>query len=177
MLRSRRFADLLTGMRALIAFSLPWIGYRLGARAVPLVVYLLLFGWISDYFDGVIARQSPGKETSWIGKHDLEVDIAVSGGLLIYLLAADFVSPLIASLYVLFWAFIFIVYGIGKASGSLVQAPVYGRFLWVAGHLAPQAAVWVLVWVVANLVFTWRRFAYEVLPEFFADLGKVLRRK
>jgi len=177
MLHSRRVADLLTGLRASIAFSLPWLGYRLGAAALPLVVTLMLIGWISDYYDGVIARQSPNKTISWIGQHDLEVDMTASAGLLIYLLGAGFVSLGVAAIYVLVWAIIFIRYGFSKATGSLMQAPIYGRFLWVAGQLAPHAAVWVLVWVVANLLFTWRRFAYEVLPEFFVGLSKTLRKK
>lgn len=170
MLRAKVFADLLTGLRAGIALSLIWLGLNQGASALELAVFLILIGWISDYFDGALARRSAGPRSSWLGIHDLEVDMLAALGLLIYMAASGFISTALAYLYVLFWLFIFWRRGIDKAYGSLFQAPVYGYLLWLAYLRAPQALTWVLAWFVLNLAFTWRRFAIKVLPDFFAGL-------
>lgn len=173
----RLFADLLTLLRASIALLLPWLGYRQGASSLPLAVYLMLIAWMSDFFDGAVARTQPETDISWLGKHDLQVDMGASAGLLLYLRGADFISTRFALGYVLVWTVIFWYYGFSKATGSLVQAPIYGGFLWVAGQMSPQASLWVLIWVSVLLLFTWRKFIYEVIPEFLGDMGEVLRRK
>ncbi len=177
MFAARHFADLLTGLRALIALSLPIIGFSRGASALPLVVYLVLIGWISDYFDGVIARRGDAIGESALGKRDLEIDVLVSLGLLIYLTLASFLPFIIALFYVLGGVTLLVRGSFDKTSGSLLQAPIYLYFLWLGTREAPQAAMWVLYWVVLNLSFTWRRFLYGVIPEFLGGFRDLLRRR
>jgi cardiolipin synthase (CMP-forming) len=56
----------------------------------------LIAAWTSDVADGQVARRSRVQYASWIGDHDLEVNMLVACGLLVYLLAAGFVSPWLA---------------------------------------------------------------------------------
>ncbi|MDA1329877.1 MAG: CDP-alcohol phosphatidyltransferase family protein [Chloroflexi bacterium] len=168
-------ANVLTGLRLSLALVLPILGASAGAGRLEIAVYLMLFAWMSDFFDGTVARQTERESSSWLGAHDLHVDMAVSAGLLLYMTQSHFVPAALAILYVLAWTIVFWRLGIEKASGSLVQALIYGWFLWVAGHEAPQAAIWVLVWMVILLAFTWRQFVGIVVPEFLGGMGKILR--
>jgi hypothetical protein len=173
MLVANKVADLITLTRAVIGFCLAWIGISQGAAALPRAVTLLLAAWTSDVADGPVARRSRVQSASWLGEHDLEVDMAVACGVLVYLLAASFVSPWLAIAYVAFWTFFFLRWGISRSPGMLCQAPVYGWFIWVSLQVMPEAGRWLLVWIAAAVVLTWPRFPREVVPGFLAGMRHV----
>lgn len=176
MLTPSTFANFLTGVRAAVAVLLPLLGYLQGASGINSVVYLLVVSWISDYFDGVTARSRPGHRPSWLGAHDLQVDMLVSMGLLLYLVQSGYVSLPLAFVYVLVWMLVFSLYGVDKTKGALLQAPIYLYFVWLAFQDAPRAALLIPAWIVVVLSISWRRFAGQVLPEFFSGLAGLLRR-
>jgi phosphatidylglycerophosphate synthase len=170
------FANFLTGVRAIVAILLPLLGFLQGASGVNSAVYLMVVAWISDYFDGVTARSRPGHKPSWLGTHDLQVDMLVAMGLLLYLVQSRYVSLPLAFIYVLAWALIFSRVTMDKTTGSLLQAPIYGIFLWFAAQDAPRAVLLVPAWIIVVLSISWRRFVGQVLPEFFSGLAGLLRR-
>jgi phosphatidylglycerophosphate synthase len=164
------FADFLTAIRALVALSLIWLGINQADYAIEGAAFLMLIAWISDYFDGLLARKSGLEKNSWLGIHDLEIDMLVALGLLAYLTLEGFTGLWAASGYVLIWGFFFLAMGVNKSSGSLFQAPIYAYFLWLVFTLAPRAFNFVLFWVFGNLLFTWRRFVFGIIPDFFGGL-------
>jgi len=176
MLTPSTFANILTGLRAVVALLLPVFGALQGREALASSVYLMLVAWVSDYFDGTLARRHSSHRPSWLGAHDLQVDLLVAMGLLLYLLQSGYVSTLFALGYVVAWMLALRRFGMDKTTGSLLQGPIYGIFLWIAAQDAPAAALWVPAWVVVVLSISWRRFLGQVLPEFFAGLGRLLRR-
>ena len=173
MLVAKQVADLITWGRVVLAFGLAWLGLARGAEALPLAVWFMIAYWTGDCLDGVIARRSRVYYHTWVGDHDLEVDMIVSGGLLAYLIFAGFVDLRLVGVYVLIWALIFWRWGVPKALGMLVQAPIYGWFIWVALREAPATGWWLAFWIAAVIVITWPKFPKEVIPAFLAGMRQV----
>jgi phosphatidylglycerophosphate synthase len=176
MLAAKQVADLITSARVVVAFGLAWLGWAYGENALALAVGLMLFDWTGDMLDGPIARLSRSRRHTWIGDHDLEVDMLVSAGLLAYLVLAHLTPAWLAGLYVLAWAALFWRSGLLRSLGMLFQAPIYGGFLWIALRDAPTAGVWMVVWLGAAILLTWPRFPREVVPGFLAGMQHALRR-
>lgn len=173
MLVAKQVADLITSARVLIGFGLVWIGYSRGATGLALVVWLMIFDWMGDMVDGRIARRSRLQYHTWIGDHDLEVDMAVSAGVLLYMLQASFVTRWLAGAYLLVWiVFFWWKGGIPHSLGMLFQAPIYGWLTWVALRKAPTAGFSIVIFLVLAIVLTWPYFPKVVVPGFLAGLRR-----
>ncbi len=176
MLIAKQTADLLTYLRGFLTFIFIWLGLTHGADGLIAAICMMLLSWTTDGVDGPIARRSGSKYQSWIGSHDLEVDMAVSGGLLVYLATADFIDPIIAGIYAAAWILFFWRKGIIRSIGMFVQAPIYGWFIWVALRDAFPVGQWLIIWIVTAVVITWPRFPKEIIPDFLNGL-RLLRRQ
>jgi endonuclease/exonuclease/phosphatase family metal-dependent hydrolase/phosphatidylglycerophosphate synthase len=165
----RAFADLLTWLRAAAAVVVAALGLSHGRSSLGAATALLLFSWTSDAFDGAVGRRS-GTAPSWIGAHDLEVDIAVSAGLGVWLVGAGFVPWPLAVAYVLVWAGVFTWLGVQRSPGMLIQAPVYLGFILVALRDEPWAGASLVVWIAAAVAATWPRFPREIAPEWVGGM-------
>jgi phosphatidylglycerophosphate synthase len=173
---AKRLADLLTASRVLLAIVFAWLGL-VGARdSLALAGFLLLTSWISDLFDGGLARQS-GAGPTWIGDHDLEADVTVSLGVLIYLVGAGFLQPNYAVVYILFWVLFFWRWGWQRDPAMLFQAPIYLWLMVVAMQYAPQAGWWLIGYVVLVVVVTWPHISGEVVPDFISGMSKAIKGK
>lgn len=171
MLVAKQVADLITSARGLIALCLVWVGIVRGAAGLSLAAWLMLSDWIGDMLDGRVARRSRVQYRTWIGDHDLEVDMTVSLGLLVYLLQARFVNPWLAGAYVLVWVVYFWQqHGIPHSLGMLFQAPIYGWFIWVALNKAPLAGWIIVTFLALAIVLTWPYFPKVMVPGFLAGL-------
>lgn len=166
MIVSKQVADGLTGLRVVFAFAYPVLGASQGTDALPLAIWLLFWSWTTDALDGPLARRSSRKYHTWLGDKDLEVDMTVSVGLLIYMLQSGFVLPIYGAVYFLALGLTFWRVGIPRSLGMLVQAPIYFRFIWVAMSNAPDPGYWLLVFIIGVNVVTWPRFPEQVIPEF-----------
>jgi phosphatidylglycerophosphate synthase len=176
MIVAKQVADVLTLLRVILALFLAWLGFTQGDIAVPLAAWLLVASWTSDSLDGPLARRSRVRYHTWIGDHDLEIDMMVAGGLLIFMTAAGFVDPIVAALYLLFWSLYFIRSGVPRSVGMLFQAPIYGWFIWTTLNQAPPSG-WILVgWILTMLVITWPKFPREIVPGFLSGMGDALVR-
>jgi len=174
---SKRFADLTTALRALVAVALVLLGFRAGPNLLQLAVLLMMVSWISDYLDGTLARANPQNPHSWLGDHDLQIDMSAAVGLLVYLVVSGLLAAWWGIIYFAFWTALFARYGVNNATGSAMQAPIYGYFLWVTARLAPQAFWWVAAWIAFLLIFEWRRFTQQVIPEFLGGLADTFWRR
>ena len=96
--------------------------------------------------------------------------MAVSAGLLVYLIAARFINVWIAFLYVLVWAFLLWRWKKIKVLGMLSQAPIYGFFIWIALTRLPNVGIWILIWIVVAIIITWPQFPQQVVPGFLHGL-------
>jgi hypothetical protein len=136
---------------------------------------MLLACWCTDLFDGALARRSGLTGLTWIGGHDLEVDVLASLGVLIYLVGSGFLSPVYALAYLALWGIIFHRWGWRRDPAMLFQAPIYLWFLVVAMRHAPATGAWLIAWILAVVVVTWPRFPRQVVPGFLAGMRQVLR--
>jgi phosphatidylglycerophosphate synthase len=137
MLVAKQVADLITLSRGLLAFVLSGLGFLAGKEAIPLAACLLIFDWCGDMVDGPIARRSRVIYRTWIGDHDLQVDMAVSVGLLLYMLTAGYVSWWLGATYLIISAVFFLRLGVTPAPGMLFQAPIYFWFIWIVLKFTP----------------------------------------
>jgi phosphatidylserine synthase len=178
MLVSKQIADLFTFIRIIIAAGLIWLGFKRGDEALPLAIWIMIISWTSDSLDGPLARRSKIQYHTWIGDHDIEIDMLVSVSLGIYMQASGFVSLPAMLVYFLIWGIVFWRFGNFRSLGMLFQAPIYGWFLMIAMRLAPEAGSWMIGWIVAALIITWPRFPREIVPGFIKGmkdaLGKIL---
>jgi hypothetical protein len=176
MLVAKQVADLITFTRAGIGLILVWLGVAGGKASLPAAVVAMLLDWIGDCMDGIVARRSRVKYHTWIGDHDLEVDIFVSAGLFVYLITAGYLSFIAGLGYVIIWILIFWRYGLNRSLGMLVQAPIYLVLIVVSLMDAPTYGTWLVVWIVTLIVLTWPRFPNEVIPGFLSGMRGIFRR-
>ncbi len=173
MIVAKQVADLITMARVLIAVGLAWLGIVHRVDGLPFAAWAMIADWFGDSVDGRIARRSRIQYHTWIGDHDLEVDMSVSIGLLIYMLQVGSVYWWLAGVYILLW----IVYfwrqgGIPHSQGMLFQAPIYGWFIWVALRDAPQAGWAIITFLAIALALTWPYFPRVMVPGFLKGLRK-----
>lgn len=167
---AKTLADALTGSRLLIALVLPFASSLPALDGLRAAALLLLLSWLTDALDGPLARRSGRAGSTWLGNHDVWVDATVSMGLLAYLALAGYVAIAAALGYVLLWAMVYLALGFSHSLLMLVQAPIYGGFLWLLGHEAPALCAVLVVWLLALLVVYRRRFLHEVVPGFLSGL-------
>ena len=167
---AKQTADIITWARALIALSLPVLGISQGVKSLQMAVILLIINWTADSVDGVLARRSRRQYRSWIGDHDLEVDMLISIGALAYLVVTGLLLWQIAAVYILLWLFIFWRFGVPHVMGVLFQTPIYVLFIIIAIREIPQVALWMIIWIVAAIIVTWPKFHKVIIPEFIGDV-------
>ena len=170
----RQLADGLTILRVLISAMLVLLGLWRGAEVLETVIALLMLAFFTDLIDGHLARMSPEKEPSWIGRHDPEADMAMSVGVSSYLTVSGFLAPTVGAVlifvivtlwlyrYQLAWPIYAIPYVI-LALVALQQAPFFG---------------WLLIaYVLATMIIRIPRLLHEYLPDFVRALGQLRGRK
>ena len=170
MAASKQLADLITWFRALMAPLLIILGLSAGRDALPIATWLLIANWTLDSLDGPLARRTDLSRQSWVGDHDLEIDVLFSAGLLGYMTASALVTWQITVIYLLIWPVVFWRLGIMHRLGILFQAPIYIWFIHVAVRDVPQVALWLLGWIVAATIITWPKAPKVILPRFFGQL-------
>ena len=175
MLVAKQVADLITVARVLIAPLLVGIGIAKGPASLSLAVWLMIADWTGDLADGILARRSSLQYRSWIGDHDLEADILVSFGLMIYLLVVGFVEIPVVGVYLLFWALIFWRWGFHRSLGMLFQAPIYFFFLVVSIREAPRPGLWILAWMLSVTVLTWPKAIVDTIPGFLEGMRSAIQ--
>jgi phosphatidylglycerophosphate synthase len=176
MLDRKQAADLITGGRLLFGLGYVWLGIAKGVAGLPVAGALLLANLTADCVDGPLARSHHPPRRSWLGDRDLEVDMLVTAGMLIYLVTSGLAPALLAAAYLVLWLVIFTAVGILQALGVLSQVPVYGWMLVTLLREVPAFGWWLLAWAVVAGLVRGRYFLEERLPAFFEGMGEVWRK-
>lgn len=75
----KKVADLLTASRFFLACLIVWTAWTQPPdAAIRTVVLLILLAWTTDVLDGPLARRAMGPGQTWVGSHDLELDLCVT---------------------------------------------------------------------------------------------------
>ena len=86
MFDSKWIADLITAARATLGVVMIWLGITQGEQALPTVIPMTILCWSGDFFDGMLARKSRNPRKTYIGDHDVQIDMFVSVCLALYAL-------------------------------------------------------------------------------------------
>ena len=174
-MNTKYLADLITFGRAAGALVLAGCGLAGGPKTLPWAAAFMLADWTGDMLDGALARRRPLARPTWIGDHDLEVDMWVAACLLAYLALAGLVDGSVAGAFALSAIIILAVTGWPRALGMLCQAPIYAGFILITLDQAPEMARWLVLWPVAAILITWPKFPQVVVPEFLAGVRAIGR--
>jgi hypothetical protein len=175
MIAAKQVADLITWLRATLILIFPWLGLTRGSDGLTAAVILMIANWSADSIDGPIARRSRIRYQTWIGDHDLEVDMLTSCGLLAYMVASSYIPWQIGAIYLLIWSIIFWRLGLARVLGMLFQAPIYGWFIFIAVFNAPQVSLWLIAWVLLAIIVTWPKFPKVIVPNFLYGMREVFK--
>ena len=162
---TRSLADTLTVSRALLGLCLAGLGLVRGGTALPTAVLVVILSWLTDLLDGPLARRDPSPESTWIGSHDAEADLAVSLGVASYLVLSDYLAAWLGATLVL------ITVGLWILHSHQLAWPFYALPYVVLGVIAFQEIPpfgWLAAgYLLATAAVRWRRLRDEFLPEFF----------
>lgn len=175
-MNNKRIADSLTFLRVVVAALLGWLGLSQGSAGLSKAVFLLLLAWTSDALDGPLARRSSHREQSWIGKHDLEVDMIAACGLLSFMIFAGYVTAWVGLGYALAGLILFWLTRFPRSLGMLFQAPIYGWFIWTAYANGGWFGWLPIIWITTAVLITWPRFPQKVVPEFISGVQNLFKR-
>ena len=177
MLVAKQVADLMTFCRLLMSVFLVWLGLVDGKSGLPFAGWTMLLSWTSDALDGPIARRSKVKYNSWLGDHDLQVDMAVCAGLLGYFMLSNYLSPQLGILYLFIWGLIFWRWGIQRSPGMLFQAAPFAFLIYLSLRYSLPEGIALITWIIGVIILTWPRFPQEVVPGFLHGMRFKLKHK
>jgi hypothetical protein len=167
---AKLLADFITSMRCFLGFVLAWLGLSCRKDALSLATIILLLDWTGDFFDGRIARLTSKPRTTWIGNHDLQVDLFFSLGLGIYLVGSGYVTNIVAICYLVFWGLVLWRWGFDRNLLMLVQAPIYLANIFIVLLEQASLGIWLVAWVLGMLTINWKKFSSEIVPHFIQGI-------
>lgn len=166
MFDAKLLADFITSLRVFLGFILAWLGLSYGKEALPLATIILLLDWTGDFLDGRIARLTSNPRMTWIGNHDLQVDLFFSLGLGVYLVGSGYVTNIVAICYLVIWGLLLWYWGFDRNLLMLIQAPIYLSFILIALMEQVNLGFWLVLWVLGMLTINWKKFSLEIVPSF-----------
>jgi len=137
------------------------------------VILLTMLGWTTDILDGRLARKYK-TDSTWVGEQEFTFDMLMVFAGLCYLVMSRFIPFIPALLYVAVAA-AFIAYFRSKSITMSFAFPVVALPLIVAYFESPGAAIWYAGWIVAALIFDWKRFK-GVVREFINNARSIGKR-
>jgi len=177
MLDAKMVADLITSTRGLLGFVMIWLGLTQGEAALPIVIPMMILCWSGDFFDGMLARSSRHPRKSYIGSHDVQVDLFVSICLGIYMLLAGLVNIPLGVWYCIGWAVIFWWFGMDRNLLMLAQTPIYLYFILIGLRDYPTLGYLMVIWVLLALTILRQRFFQDVVPTFIKSMKSLWSHK
>jgi hypothetical protein len=109
-----------------------------------------------DAIKGIVVHQRT-KNTSWLGQHDVYVDMFVSLAVLGYLAVTNLLPLWLPLAYLLIWSLVFLRWGIPDIFAQVFQNPIYAVFVFLTIQSEPAVLPWLLLWAGIALLFFWRR--------------------
>lgn len=155
-------ADFLTALRAGLAIPIAIVTW---AALWDVAGLLLSIAWLTDFFDGRLARSGGGGR---LGRFDLPADTAVAAGAVVGLYGGGHLAAWIAvPATALGLAY---VIGHNPSFSMLFQAVAYGGVLWWLTRPIGWGFGVAGVTVVVIAMLGWDRLFARVLPTFFSGL-------
>jgi hypothetical protein len=161
----------LTILRGLLGIGIAALGLIGGKEALPLVVVILVFAWLTDLLDGVFARLDPDPTPGVFARHDAKADMAVGLGVMAYLALSGYVPLWLGALIIILALVVRIWHSRGLAFPFFAISYL---FLAVAiWQQQPNLFAIVAVYLLIAFLLRWRRLRDEYLPEFLEALSSL----
>ncbi len=160
-------ADALTVYRFLISFAISYF------YSIP-VLYtsiLVVTGWASDLFDGLLARKS---DETYLGDLDVYVDIVFSFSILYYLCANEFLNPILTVAVSLVFILAHILLK-NDAPLMLWMALTYFSFIVYTYTHDKTSFIIVIIWIFLTPLITPMRSMIQVY-HFFEEIKSLKHR-
>lgn len=109
-----------------------------------------------DTIRGIFIQQK-ANNTSWLGSHDVYVDMFVSLAVLGYLAVTSLLPLWLIIAYLLVWGVLFLRWGVPEIFAQIFQNPIYAAFVILTVQSEPAVLPWLLLWAGIALLFFWRR--------------------
>jgi hypothetical protein len=170
----RNLADLLTVSRALLGLGLAWLGFKVGARALPAALLILVLSWFTDLLDGPVARRDTTSPLTWVGRHDAEADLSASLGVVAYLVLSGYMAGWLGVLTIVATLALWVLHS-RQLAWPLYATP-YGVLVFVALRKVPVLGWLAVAYLLLTLAVRWPRLRSEYLPEFFQAVGGLRER-
>jgi len=163
---TRPMADTLTILRVFLGLYIAGLGLFRGKNTLAAVVVAVIISWLSDLFDGPLARHDRTKpDATWIGEHDAEADLATSLGVAAYLILdgrlAAWMGVGLSLVTLVLWSF-----HSHQLAWPFYVMP-YAILQWHAFQEVPTFGWITAIYLGITLVVRWRRLVEELLPQFF----------
>ena len=167
-----RIPDFFTSLRIILGFILIGSGIANGAAAIAEDIWLLVASWSTDMVDGRLSRSLKTHGKTWLGRHDVYIDMFVSLAVLAYLTVTAILPLWIVLVYLLVWGAIFARFGRKEMFAQVFQNPIYLAFVVFTVIAQPAVLPWLLLWAFAAFIFFYKRM-FELLRNLY---GAVARR-
>jgi hypothetical protein len=177
MFDAKLLADLITVTRGSLGLIMVWLGMTRGERALPIVIPMMILCWSGDFFDGMLARHSRPPRKTFIGNHDVQIDLFVSICLGLYMVFTELIDTSIGVWYFMGWAVIFWRFGMDRNLLMLAQTPIYLCFILIGLRDYPLLGSLMVIWVMLTTAILWRRFSQEVVPHFIEGMKSLWTHK
>lgn len=161
-------ADLLTASRIAV------VALLLARPSAGAAVLLVAWAWLSDTFDGSLARRA-GRPTR-LGDLDRPLDAAVGAATAWYLVQAGVLPPAATLVVAVVLLALWVATGV-FALQMLFMALANGAFLWWAVTTRASGRWLLLATVAVAVVLERRRLLHELIPTFFDGLAGLGRRR
>lgn len=173
MLRLKLVADLLTFSRAVIALVIVALSLFWPEPPLQAVIWLVWAGWITDALDGPLARRDRQSEETWIGEHDLLVDILLAVSMLAFLMGVGFISPLWTAVYAVV-GLLFMLHFRNMGACMCFMFPIDLGFMYVIWQRAPAQTRVILLYLAILAILRWDKLMANIRI-FIEDLRQNLR--
>ncbi|MBC8174070.1 MAG: CDP-alcohol phosphatidyltransferase family protein [Candidatus Marinimicrobia bacterium] len=171
MSRYKLFADILTFFRIVIAFAIVIVGLLVGRNGITVALVLLLLGWLTDAFDGPLARRDPKCTRTWIGENDLIADVLLSLSIIIYFVLSGIISPSVFFFYFIFLSVSTLVIKSRSFYVTFIGLS-YGLSILISYYQSTMITWLFLFYIIIIPLLTWGHF-YEGTKLFFTGFKEI----
>ena len=145
----------------------------LGSKRITLAASILGTAWLTDFFDGRVARASGG--TRRLGSLDLWADTVVGAGAVLGFVAGGWI-PAVVGIALVVALVVWFAITRNEALSMILQATGYALVLWHVWRDGNALALAWLLAIVAVVAFVNRRVVWErSLPTFFDGVAGIFR--
>lgn len=168
-------ADVLTSFRLFISLLIILTGLIWGKDGLSVTFVLLLIGWITDVFDGFLARRDKEGKQTWIGENDLIVDVILAFSMIIYFTESGIISLWVSLFYFAFLILVTFVFTAWSLFATYIGLS-YGLCLLISYLYAPLFWWLFLIYIAVVLLVTWDH-CWENIRAFFSGFSEIEARE